>query len=81
MTTNPSAPIGVGGFLNFKLMTIFLAILIYLMGCFIAYRLLTQQIIFTLSKFQRNFVVFLGTALSWVTILTFLIDFYINTND
>ena len=51
------------------------------MGCFIAYRLLTQQIVFVLSKFQRNFVVFLGTALSWVTILTFLVDFYINTND
>ena len=62
-------------------MTLFLAVFIYLIGCFVAYRLVTQQVVYHLSKFQRNFAVGFGTLLSWVTIIMFMIDFYINTND
>ena len=69
------------GFLNIKNMILLTATLIYLIGCFISHKLLTQQVVYQLSKFQRNFAVVLGTFLSWVTVLVFLIDFYINTND
>jgi hypothetical protein len=62
-------------------MTLFAIILIYLIGCFVSYRLLTQQVVYHLSHFQRNFAILFGTLLSWVTIIIFLIDFYINTND
>jgi hypothetical protein len=69
------------GILNSKNMMLLAATLIYLLGCFISYKIVTQQLFYSLNKPQRNFAVAIGTLLSWIAVILFMIDFYINTND
>ena len=58
-----------------------LAIILYLLGCFLANYVLTKQILYFNTDIHRGIIIFFGTMLSWVTIAIFMIDFYINTHN